>query len=138
HDRYANIEVNYLLQRMEDYRGLAILATNRHAGMDAAFVRRLRFVIEFPFPSSDDRRRIWERMFPAKAELADIQYGTLSRLEVSGGSIRSIAINAAFLAAADRTPLGMPQLMRAAAREYTKLSKPLGAGEFGPYQTVVR
>src|SRR4029079_8111678 len=87
HDRYANVEINYLLQRMEDYAGLAILATNRRAALDQAFLRRLRFVIEFPFPDADDRRRIWERMFPPQAAVQGIEYGLLSRLELTGGSI---------------------------------------------------
>ena len=138
HDRYANVEVNYLLQRMEDYAGLAILATNRRTALDTAFIRRLRFVITFPVPGPDDRRRIWERVFPAQAELSDIQYGFLSRLEVTGGNIRSIAVNAAFLAAAEHKPVTMAHLIRAAAREYTKLSKPIGAGEFGTYYPVAR
>ena len=103
HDRYANLEINYLLQRMEDYAGLAILATNRRSALDGAFVRRLRFIVEFPFPGGGDRRRIWERVFPAVAELDALDFGFLSRLEISGGNIRSIAINAAFLAAADGT-----------------------------------
>jgi hypothetical protein len=138
HDRYANLEVNYLLQRMEDYAGLAILATNRRSALDTAFLRRLRFVIEFPFPSADDRRRIWERVFPAGAPTERLELAFLSRLDLSGGNIRSIALNAAFLAAAQQAPIGMPAVMRAAAREYAKLSKPIGATEFGPYFQMVR
>jgi hypothetical protein len=138
HDRYANVEINYLLQQMEDYTGLAILATNRRGSLDPAFLRRLRFVIEFPFPSVDDRRRIWERVFPAQAERGALEYEFLSRLELPGGNIRSIAINAAFLAAADHAPIAMPHLVRAAAREYTKLSRPISAAEFGPYFAVAR
>jgi hypothetical protein len=138
HDRYANVEINYLLQRMEDYAGLAILATNRRAALDGAFLRRLRFVIDFPFPGPDDRRRIWERVFPAQAALDGIEYSFLSRLELTGGNIRSIAVNAAFLAAGERSAIGMLHLVRAAAREYTKLSKPVSVAEFGPYYSVVR
>ncbi len=138
HDRYANLEINYLLQRMEDYAGLAILATNRRAALDGAFVRRLRFVIEFPFPGAADRRRIWEGVFPPQAELAALEYSFLSRLELAGGNIRSIAVNAAFLAAAERTPIGMTHLARAAAREYAKLAKPISAAEFGPYYEAAR
>jgi ATP-dependent 26S proteasome regulatory subunit len=137
HDRYANLEVNYLLQRMEDYSGLAILATNRRSALDTAFLRRLRCVIEFPFPNADDRRRIWERVFPADAPTERLELACLSRLDLSGGNIRSIAINAAFLAATDGAPIGMTHVMRAAAREYVKLSKPISLGEFGPYNAMV-
>ena len=138
HDRYANIEVNYLLQRMEEYSGLAILATNRRGALDSAFLRRLRFVIEFSVPSAEERRRIWEQAFPAQTELADVDYGFLSRLELTGGNIHSIALNGAFLAAAEGAPVGMRHLMRAAGREYQKLSRPISASEFGPYQAAVR
>lgn len=138
HDRYANLEINYLLQRMEDYSGLAILATNRRSALDAAFLRRLRFVIDFPFPTPDDRRRIWQRVFPTQADVEGLELALLSNLDLSGGNIRSIAINAAFLAAGDGAPIGMPHIVRAAAREYVKLSKPIGAAEFGPYAGIVR
>ena len=138
HDRYANVEINYLLQRMEDYAGLAILATNRRAALDGAFVRRLRFVIDFPIPGADERRSIWQKIFPARAETDGIDYSQLSRLELTGGNIRSIAINAAFLAAGERTPIRMNHLARAAGREYTKLAKPISASEFGPYYAEAR
>ena len=138
HDRYANLEINYLLQRMEDYAGLAILATNRRSALDAAFLRRLRFVIDFPFPGADERRRIWERVFPAKAVVEALELSLLSNLELSGGNIRSIAVNAAFLAASDDCAIGMGHVVRAAAREYVKLSKPIGAQEFGAYSALVR
>jgi SpoVK/Ycf46/Vps4 family AAA+-type ATPase len=138
HDRYANLEINYLLQRMEDYSGLAILATNRRSALDAAFLRRLRFVIDFPFPAADDRRRIWERVFPAQAAVEGLELSLLSGLDLSGGNIKSIAINAAFLAAAEDAPIGMTHVVHAAAREYVKLSKPISAAEFGPYYVMAR
>jgi hypothetical protein len=138
HDRYANIEVNYLLQWMEDYAGLAILATNRRDALDHAFLRRLRFVVDFAFPGVDDRRRIWERVFPPQTSLRDIEYSYLARLELTGGNIRSIAVNAAFLAASDSAPIEMRHLVRAAAREYTKLSRPISAAEFGAYHALAR
>ena len=138
HDRYANLEVNYLLQRMEDYGGLAILATNRRTALDAAFVRRLRFIVDFPFPGVDDRRRIWERAFPPQAATDGLELSFLSRLDLSGGNIKSVAVNAAFLAASERCAIGMPHVVRAAAREYTKLSKPLSVAEFGAYLGLVR
>ena len=138
HDRYANLEINYLLQRMEDYSGLAILATNRRSALDAAFLRRLRFVIDFPFPAVDDRRRIWERVFPAQADVDGLEMAMLSNLDLSGGNIRSIAVNAAFLAASDGAAIGMPHVVRAAAREYVKLAKPIGVAEFGAYYAMAR
>jgi vesicle-fusing ATPase len=131
HDRYANIEVNYLLQRMEDYRGLAILATNMRSLLDHAFLRRLRFILDFPFPGRDLRRSIWERVFPPEAG-ARIDPEALSRLEVSGGSIRSIAVNAAFLAAGEDGGIGMDQVLRAARREYRKIDKLVLEAEFDP------
>jgi ATP-dependent 26S proteasome regulatory subunit len=123
---------------MEDYGGLAILATNRRAALDAAFLRRLRFIIDFPFPGVDDRRRIWERAFPAQAETEGLELSWLSRLDLSGGNIKSVAVNAAFLAASDKSAIGMSHVVRAAAREYAKLSKPVSAAEFGPYLALVR
>jgi hypothetical protein len=131
HDRYANIEINYLLQRMEDYRGLAILATNMRSLLDHAFLRRLRFILDFPFPDRAGRRAIWARVFPPEAA-ADIDADALSRLEVAGGSIRSIAINAAFFAAEDGDAIGMDHVMRAARREYSKIDKLVVESEFHP------
>jgi len=136
HDRYANLEVNYLLQRMEDYRGLAILATNRKSDLDRAFLRRLRFLVDFPFPDADSRRRIWQRVFPAAAELSELDYDWLARLEVAGGSIRNVALNAAFLAANEPGPIGMPHLIHATRREYSKLDKLLTEAEFGAKPNV--
>jgi SpoVK/Ycf46/Vps4 family AAA+-type ATPase len=123
HDRYANIEVDYLLQRMEDYRGIAILATNRKHLLDSAFLRRLRFVLDFPFPDARARRRMWERAFPADTPVADLDLDALARLELPGGSIGTIALNAAFLAASDGGRVGMAQIRAAARREYAKLGK---------------
>jgi adenylate kinase family enzyme len=131
HDRYANIEINYLLQRMEDYRGLAILATNMRSLLDHAFLRRLRFILDFPFPDRAMRTSIWARVFPPEAG-AEIDPDALSRLEVAGGSIRSIAVNAAFLAAGEGGPIGMSHVMRAARREYTKIDKLVVESDFRP------
>lgn len=125
HDRYANIEINYLLQRMESYRGLAILATNRKGDLDPAFLRRIRFVLNFPFPDATQRAEIWRRVFPATAPLEGLDWDKLSRLTVAGGNIRNIAVQAAFLAAAAGEPVRMPHLARAATSEFTKLEKPL-------------
>jgi hypothetical protein len=123
HDRYANIEVNYLLQRMESYTGLAILATNRRASLDRAFLRRLRFLVEFPFPTTASRLRIWQRAIPDAAPRAGIDFAALARMELAGGNIRSIAVNAAFLAAADGKVITMEHLAHAADREHEKLDQ---------------
>jgi SpoVK/Ycf46/Vps4 family AAA+-type ATPase len=138
HDRYANIEVNYLLQRMEEYRGLAILATNRKTALDRAFLRRLRFLVDFPFPDAGDRRRIWRRVVPAEAETEALDFDALARLEIPGGNIRNVALNAAFLAAGDGAPIGMRHVMRAARREYAKIDRPASAAEFGAWTGVER
>lgn len=131
HDRYANIEVNYLLQRMEDYRGLAILCTNRRSALDRAFMRRLRFVVEFPFPDGEKRRQIWSKVFPKDTPVVGLDLDELARFEISGGNIRNIALNAAFLAAGERASVQMPHLLRAARREYAKIDKLLTEAEFG-------
>jgi hypothetical protein len=131
HDRYANIEVNYLLQRMEDYRGLAILCTNRRSALDRAFLRRLRFLVEFPFPDGENRLLIWQKVFPAEAPLEPLDLAALSRMEITGGHIRNIALNAAFLAAGERTGIRMEHVLHAARREYTKIDKLLTEAEFG-------
>ena len=136
HDRYANIEINYLLQRMENYRGLAILATNMKSSLDAAFLRRLRFIVEFPFPDALHRREIWQRVFPSAAAVSKLDFNALGRLEISGGNIRNIAVNAAFLAAAGQAPIGMEHVMRAAHREYAKIERIVLDSEFGVYAGV--
>ncbi len=133
HDRYANIEVNYLLQRMEDYRGLAILTTNRRSALDRAFLRRLRFLVEFPFPDALNRGEIWRKVFPAQSETTDLDYDSLARMELAGGNIKTIVLNAAFLAAAEKTPIAMKHVMHAARREYAKLDKLITEAEFGAY-----
>lgn len=132
HDRYANIEVNYLLQRMEDYRGLAILCTNRRSALDRAFLRRLRFLVEFPFPDGEKRRLIWSKVFPKQTPVSGLDLEELARLEITGGNIRNIALNAAFLAARERVSVQMPHLLHAARREYAKIDKLLTEAEFGP------
>jgi SpoVK/Ycf46/Vps4 family AAA+-type ATPase len=131
HDRYANIEVSYLLQRMEAYRGLAILTTNLQTALDKAFLRRLRFIVQFPFPDAVQRTEIWQRIFPAATPTDGLDVGKLSRLNVAGGNIRNIAVNAAFLAADENRAVTMSHLLRAARREYEKLEKPLTDAECG-------
>jgi hypothetical protein len=131
HDRYANIEVSYLLQRMEAYRGLAILTTNQRASLDTAFLRRLRFIITFPFPDAVLREEIWKRVFPPQTPTHDLDYAKLSRLNVSGGGIRSIALNAAFVAAEEDVPVSMRHILRTARAEYAKMEKALTEAEIG-------
>jgi hypothetical protein len=129
HDRYANIEVSYLLQRMESYRGLAILTTNLKESLDEAFLRRIRFVVQFPFPDAAQRAEIWRRIFPADTPTAGLDPEKLARLGVTGGNIRNIAMNAAFRAADAGGPVRMAHLLHAARSEYMKLEKPLTDGE---------
>ncbi|HEX8615991.1 MAG TPA: ATP-binding protein, partial [Thermoanaerobaculia bacterium] len=131
HDLYANIQVNYLLQRMEDYAGLAILATNRKTALDRAFLRRLRFVIDFPFPDAVQRERIWRNAFPPHAPVGKIDFEFLSRLEIAGGNIRNVALGAAFLAAADGGSIEERHVMHAVRREYAKIQKLVTETEFG-------
>jgi predicted nucleic acid-binding protein len=123
HDRYANIEVNYLLQRMEAFSGLAILATNMKSALDTAFSRRLRFVVNLPFPSIKERKLIWQKAFPAEMPRKDLDFDRLARLSLSGGNIHSIALNAAFIAAQNGQTVTMPILMNAARAELKKLDK---------------
>ena len=130
HDRYANIEVNYLLQRMESYRGLAILATNMKSALDAAFLRRLRFVVNFPFPGIAERKAIWRNAFPAAAPVEGLDYERLARLNLTGGNIHNVAINAAFLAARAGAPITMPLAMEAARSEFRKLERPINEADF--------
>jgi len=131
HDRYANIEVSYLLQRMESYRGLAILTTNMKSALDTAFLRRLRFMVQFQFPEPAQRAEIWRRVFPAETPTEGLDVDKLARLGVAGGNIRSIAMNAAFLAADDDEPIRMLHLLRAVRTEYAKIEKPLTDAELG-------
>lgn len=129
HDRYANIEISYLLQRMEAYRGLAVLTSNMKSAMDRAFHRRLRFIVNFPFPDSTMREAIWRRAFPAETPLDGIDYRRLGKLNLPGGNIRNIALNAAFLAADARQAVSMAHLLRAAQSESAKLERPLADTE---------
>ena len=131
HDRYANIEVSYLLQRMESYRGLAILTTNMRTSIDGAFLRRLRFVVEFPLPTSIQRAEIWRRIFPVDAPTQGLDYNKLARLNIPGGNIRNIALCAAFLAAEAGTPIRMSHIREAATVEYNKIERSLTESETG-------
>jgi hypothetical protein len=129
HDRYANIEISFLLQRMEAYRGLAILTTNRKSALDQAFLRRIRFVVEFPFPNAAERAEIWRRVFPQATPVEDLRIDRLARLNACGGHIRNIALSAAFLAAEQGEPVRMAHLLRTARSEFAKLERPLTDAE---------
>jgi SpoVK/Ycf46/Vps4 family AAA+-type ATPase len=129
HDRYANIEVGYLLQRLETYAGLAILTTNLRHALDPAFARRLRFVVGFPFPDHAARARLWARAFPRGAEREELDPAVLARLAVPGGAIRAIATNASFAAAAEGAPVAMRHLLAAARAEAAKRERPIAQAE---------
>ncbi|MFE1957079.1 ATP-binding protein [Streptomyces sp. NPDC059479] len=135
HDRYANVESAYLLQRMESFDGLAILATNLRANLDDAFTRRLDLVIDFPIPDPPQRRLLWDRSLgrtlPRAPDL-DLDFCAES-FELAGGNIRSVAVTAAYLSAESATPVSMPTLIHAIQREYQKLGRLTLASEFGPY-----
>jgi hypothetical protein len=129
HDRYANIEVGYLLQRMESYGGLAVLTTNMKQNLDQAFMRRIRFVVEFPFPGAEERAAIWQRVFPAALPQEGLEPARLAQMNLPGGAIRNVALNAAFLAAADGQVVRPAHVLAAARSEYAKLEKPLTGSE---------
>jgi hypothetical protein len=130
HDRYANIEINYLLQRMEAYRGLAILASNMKSALDTAFLRRLRFIVPFPFPGVAERKAIWQKVFPREMPKGALDYDRLARLNVTGGHIHNIAINAAFLAARAASPVTMTLILEAARAEFRKIERPINEADF--------
>lgn len=134
HDRYANTEVAYLLQKMEEFEGITILATNLRQNMDEAFTRRLRFVVDFPFPEEDDRLRIWHGVWPPEVPRANgLDLGRVARqFRLSGGSIRNIALAAAFLAAAQRQPVTMGHLLHAVRRELQKMGRLVNEAEVQP------
>ena len=123
--------MSYLLQRMEAYRGMAILTTNMKSALDQAFLRRIRFIVQFPFPDPEQRAEIWRRAFPRAAPTEGLDEMKLARLNVAGGNIRNIAVNAAFLAAEAGEPIHMRHVLNAARGEYAKLEKPLTETEIG-------
>ncbi|MGF1521669.1 MAG: ATP-binding protein [Leptolyngbyaceae cyanobacterium] len=124
-DRYANMEVAYLLQRIEAYRGLAVLTTNLKDSLDQAFLRRIRFIVSFPFPDAAQREQIWQLSFPPQTPTEGLNYRKLAKLNVAGGNIRNIALNAAFLAAEAGAKVNMQHLLQASQSEYIKLERPL-------------
>lgn len=141
HDRFANIETSYLLQKMEEHDGIVILASNLRNNIDDAFVRRLYSVIEFPFPDEKHRKKIWRGIFPPEVPLSDsIDFDFLARqFKLSGGNIKNIGLCAAFLGAADNDAgVTMDHLILATKREYQKLNKPCTEADFGNYYELIR
>jgi hypothetical protein len=140
HDRYANLEVAYLLQRMEAYPGAVILATNFRRNIDDAFIRRLDFVIDFPFPEVPDRRRIWELVLPSEAPVADdVDLDFLAaRFKLSGGAIRNCSLAAAFSAADEGGSIEMRHLVRAVAQEYAKQGRLTLEADFERFHAQLR
>jgi len=153
HDRYANLEISYLLERMERFKGLAILATNRKKDLDEAFLRRLRYIIDFPLPGLQERRRIWQQVIPPHADASELDFDFLAKqFQLAGGNIRSIVFNACLQCAGDSSaarvdnsrsiderpsPLTMEQIIIAIKREYDKLNRSQGLEQFGPYAPIV-
>lgn len=135
HDRYANIEIAYLLQRMEQFDGISVLATNLSANLDDAFARRIDVRVVFPSPEAGERRRLWDRHLPPTVPTSgEVDLGFLGdSFRLSGGDIRNAALAAAYDAAARAEPVGMVHLVRAVAREYRKLGRLCTEEEFGPY-----
>lgn len=126
HDRYANIEVAFLLQRMEAYEGLAILTTNLRQNLDSAFLRRLRFIVDFPRPDAEAREKIWRRCLPeAPHALNDADVRLLARrVDLTGGHIRQITLRAAFIAASSDTPISLEHISHACRAEFAKFGMP--------------
>lgn len=143
HDRFANIEISYLLERMERFKGLAILATNRRKDLDEAFMRRLRYLIEFPVPGVTERRRIWENIFPASVDVAGLDFHYLARqFQLSGGHIRSVAFNACLRAADETRPedhakISMADVVMSVKRELEKMNRTASAELFGDYSYLL-
>jgi hypothetical protein len=130
HDRYANIEVSYLLARMEDYRGVAILASNLRHALDEAFLRRLRFIVTFPFPGPAERAKLWARAFPPRVPVRELDIDRLARLAASGGMIRNVALNAAFCAAGQGTDVSMELVLEMARIEFRKVERHVNDADF--------
>ena len=139
HDRYANIEVNYLLQRIEQYEGIVVLATNLHRNLDDAFLRRLSEVIEFPMPDEPAREQIWRKHFPAEAPTKEIDFAFLAKqFKLAGGNIRNVALAAAYAAAEHGTAIDMGHLIPAVEAEYQKQGRLVMENEFGKYLDLTR
>jgi len=139
HDRYANIEVNYLLQQMEEHEGIIILASNYKRNLDDAFLRRLQFAVEFPIPDENSRKEIWTGMFPEKVRIGeDVDFNFLSKFKLTGGNIKNIALLSAVLAADGSGVIGMKEILRALKREFQKMGKICTPADFGAYYELVK
>ncbi|MBQ6886964.1 MAG: ATP-binding protein [Lachnospiraceae bacterium] len=133
-DRYANTEVSYILQRIDEYDGIVILATNFKNNIDEAFMRRIRYVVEFVMPDAEMRYEIWKGCFPAEVPVEDIDFQYLAnRFELSGGNIKNIVLNAVFLAAAEDVPVNMMHILESLRMEKLKMGKVMIARDFGEY-----
>jgi SpoVK/Ycf46/Vps4 family AAA+-type ATPase len=139
HDRYANIEVSYLLQKLEEHDGVIILASNLSRNIDEAFSRRIQFHVEFPMPAEPHRERLWRAMFPPEAPLADdVDFAFLARqFQMTGGQIRTVTVDAAFVAAADGRRITMPLIVKAVARHFVKEGRMPTAHEFQIYYPLL-
>jgi SpoVK/Ycf46/Vps4 family AAA+-type ATPase len=139
HDRHANVETSYLLQRMEAHDGICILATNLRRNMDEAFSRRLAFAVQFPFPDPPERERLWRGAFPPDTPLAsDVDFEFMAnQFKLTGGGIKNVVLAAAFLAASDGGRVGMAHLVRATRRELQKLGRTHANSEFGVYSSML-
>lgn len=138
-DRYANIETGYLLQKMEEYEGIIILATNLRKNMDNAFIRRIHFAVEFDLPKKEQRLEIWKNIFPQKAPLSkDIDFNFLAEnIKIAGGNIKNIALNAAFLASENKNQITMKDIILAIRREYQKIGRMCIKSDFGKYYSII-
>jgi SpoVK/Ycf46/Vps4 family AAA+-type ATPase len=134
HDRYANVEVDYLLQRVEEHDGAVLLTTNLESNIDDAFLRRVHLGVDFPIPDRAARAEIWRRVFPDDAPVGDLDYDALARLDFTGGNIRNIALSAAFFAADAGATVEMEQVVRAAKRECQKIGRPVQTDQFSEYR----
>jgi SpoVK/Ycf46/Vps4 family AAA+-type ATPase len=140
HDRYANIETNYLLQKIDEFEGVAILSSNYKRNIDDAFIRRMQFIVNFPFPDVEYRHEIWKKAFPEQVPRSnDIDFRFLARnLQISGGNIKNIVVNSAFLAAKNaKRPISMSDIVLATKREFDKMGKPIQKSDFGKYSTML-
>jgi SpoVK/Ycf46/Vps4 family AAA+-type ATPase len=131
-DRYFNMEINYLLYRIENYRGLSILTTNLKSNIDSAFHRRFHYILEFSYPTQEQRLQLWKSYFPNEAPRDFIDFEQLARITLTGANIRNIVLNAAFQASAAGAPINMSHVKRAIKAEYLKIEKPLTENEWKP------
>ncbi|MFQ5628756.1 MAG: ATP-binding protein, partial [bacterium] len=140
HDRFANIEIAYLLQKMEEYEGVVIMATNLKKNIDDAFVRRIQFIVDFPFPNEVYREAIWRAVYPKETNLhKEIDFGFLAgKFVFAGGNIKNVALRAAYLAAEDGQVVTMKHLVQATRRELQKIGKSFTIGDFGQYTNVLK